>query len=157
MSDVNNTNNQALGWDDAFDEGEFIILPEGDYHFTITNFEKAYFNGSDKLPAAPMAVVEMTIPYEGNDVKVKYQLILCKTLAFKSHQLFESVGLIKKGCGKVQLPWDQLFGKSGICEVTHREYNGSTYNNINRCYAPEDAPKATKNQPASAAAPQFSL
>ena len=49
---VDNTN-VAMGWDDEFEEGsEFLLLPEGDYNFTITQFERAYFNGSDKLPAS---------------------------------------------------------------------------------------------------------
>ena len=153
---VDNTN-VAMGWDDEFEEGsEFLLLPEGDYNFTITQFERAYFNGSDKLPAAPMAVVEMTIPYEGQEAKIKSNFILCKSLQWKNHQLFESVGLIKKGSGAQKLPWDQLTGKSGVCEITHRNYNGNTYNNVNKTYPVEDAPKVTKNSSGSPQ-PQFSL
>ena len=156
MADIANKD-LALSWDDEFDEGSFIDLENGDYHVTVTKFERAQFNGSEKLPAAPMAVIELTIPYQGADVKIKYQIVLCKTLAFKSHQLFESVGLIKKGSGAQKLPWEQLVGRSGICKIGHREYNGQSYMDIKQTYAPEDAPRVTKNQPIEETAPKFSL
>lgn len=148
--------NAAMSWDDEFEESEFILLPEGDYNFTITQFERGQFNGSDKLPPAPQANIRFLIPFEGQEVNVDYKLILCKSLQWKNHQLFESVGLIKKGSGAQKLPWDQLVGKSGVCEITHRVYNGNTYNQVNKTYPAEDAPKVTKNSTESPQ-PQFSL
>jgi hypothetical protein len=43
-----------MDWDDAIenDGQEFIILPEGDYNFTVTDFERGSFPGSPKCPPA---------------------------------------------------------------------------------------------------------
>ena len=44
MADYIN-NNAGMDWDDAIenDGQEFIILPEGDYNFTVTDFERGRF------------------------------------------------------------------------------------------------------------------
>ena len=38
----NNNEGRALGWDDYIekDADEFILLPEGDYNFTVESFRK---------------------------------------------------------------------------------------------------------------------
>ena len=43
-----NTDNYAMGWDDAVsnDEAGFITLPEGEYDFTVKSFERGSFPGS---------------------------------------------------------------------------------------------------------------
>ena len=41
---------RELGWDDEIekDGGSFILLPAGDYNFTVAKFERGRFQGSDK-------------------------------------------------------------------------------------------------------------
>ena len=42
---------KELGWDDVIEkESDFTLLPAGDYDFTITGFERARHEGSEKLP-----------------------------------------------------------------------------------------------------------
>ncbi|MFD2089604.1 hypothetical protein ACFSND_31290 [Brevibacillus brevis] len=38
---------RELGWDDEIqkDGGEFIVLPDGDYNFTVTKFERGSVRG----------------------------------------------------------------------------------------------------------------
>lgn len=58
MTEYTNTNqNAAMDWDDAIenDGREFIILPEGDYNFTVTGFERGRFPGSAKMSACNKA------------------------------------------------------------------------------------------------------
>ena len=46
------------------------------------------------------------------------------------------------------MPWNDIIGKVGICEVGHREgTNGNTYNEIRKCYPPELAPTVVANEP----------
>ena len=55
---------RELGWDDQIqkDGGDgFVPLPPGDYDFTVTNFERARFGGSDKMPACNQAKMEITV------------------------------------------------------------------------------------------------
>ena len=66
MSDY--INNAAMDWDDALenDGQEFIILPEGDYNFIVTDFERGRFPGSAKMPACnkstPRTVRQAYVP-----------------------------------------------------------------------------------------------
>lgn len=50
---------RAFSWDDEYTEVEdsFQTVPAGDYDFTIVDFERARFEGSDKMPACPMAKI----------------------------------------------------------------------------------------------------
>ena len=58
MADYIN-NNAGMDWDDAIenDGQEFIILPEGDYNFMVTGFERGRFPGSAKIPACNKATI----------------------------------------------------------------------------------------------------
>ena len=46
-------NNYVFGWDDEInnESSDFVLLPEGDYDFTVDKFERARFDGSEKMPA----------------------------------------------------------------------------------------------------------
>ncbi|MDT2173231.1 hypothetical protein P7H02_20090, partial [Paenibacillus larvae] len=54
---------RELGWDDTIekDGGEFVLLPEGDYNFTVTKFERGRFAGSAKMPACNQAKLELMV------------------------------------------------------------------------------------------------
>ena len=45
----------VMGWDDVLenDGQEFITLPEGDYTFTVTAFERGQFPGGPTIPPCP--------------------------------------------------------------------------------------------------------
>lgn len=51
------------GWEDEIvnEGGDFVLLPEGDYDFTVTKVERARHNGSEKVPPCNMAKVTFTI------------------------------------------------------------------------------------------------
>ena len=48
-------------WDDEIekDGGDFVLLPEGDYNFTVAKFERGRFAGSEKMPACNQAKLEL--------------------------------------------------------------------------------------------------
>ena len=49
---------RELGWEDVIEkENQFIILPEGDYDFTVESFDRARHNGSEKVPACNKAYI----------------------------------------------------------------------------------------------------
>ena len=44
---------REFGWDDEIEnDSEFQILPDGDYNFTVTGFERGRHQGSAKLRRA---------------------------------------------------------------------------------------------------------
>ena len=158
-------NTQAFGWDDEVNESEFEILPDGDYKFTVTAFERAYFepkNPDSKIGACQQANIEFTINWINEagierTNKLVYKLKLWRSLEFMIYQFFESIGLRKKGDGSTKMPWGEIVGKTGVCVIGHHtDSKGNDYNDITKCYPAESAPTVTKNGSASAA-PKFSL
>ena len=158
--------NQAFGWDDAVTESSFEVLPDGDYWFTVTGFEKDYFeprSADSKIGACQQANIEFTIKWknengEEKENKLTYKLKLWRSLQFLIYQFFESIGLKKKGDGSSVMPWGQIVGKSGICAISKKvSSNGNDYNDIAKCYPAELAPKVTRNGQTEPTAPKFSL
>lgn len=51
------------GWEDEIvnEGGDFVLLPEGDYDFTVSKFERTRYEGSAKMPSCNMAKVTFTI------------------------------------------------------------------------------------------------
>ncbi len=115
---------RELGWDDYVQEDgkEFIILPEGDYDFTIEKFERSRTDGKGKLPPCNKAIVYFTIhnPH-GEDVTVIEHFVLHTSLEWKISELFCSIGQKQKG-EKVQMKWQTIPGSKGRCKLIINEY-----------------------------------
>lgn len=160
--------NFVIGWEDEVENSsQFELIPDGDYWFEVTGFEREWWEPvnpeTSRIKACNQANIELTITWknaEGKDKvnKVQYKLKITETLTWLIFQFFESVGLRKKGDGsKLKLSlFNQVIGKTGVCEIGHREgTRGGTFNEVKQCYAPEDAPTVTKNS--KEPSPTFSL
>ena len=68
---------RAFGWDDEIknDGPDFVLLPEGDYLFTVTAFERARYEGGAKLP--PCSMAKLTIRIHGGD-KGETSVLICR-------------------------------------------------------------------------------
>lgn len=135
---ADNLNNGALDWGATLesDGREFVILPEGDYQFTVKEFERGRFPGSAKLPACNKAVLTLEIVSAAGIAYIKTDLILHKSLEWKLAQFFRSIGLKKHGEPLV-MDWKKVPGATGRCYVVQREYIGRdgakrTTNDIDR-------------------------
>lgn len=130
---MNNEMERELGWDDEIekDSGEFILLPEGDYNFTITKFERGRFNGSDKMPACNQAKLELTIHSpEYGDVTVFHTLFLhTKTEGLLSN-FFAGIGQKKKG-ERARMNWNAVVGSRGKCEIKQNHYTTKGEERVN--------------------------
>jgi hypothetical protein len=115
---------RELGWDDEIekDGGDFVLLPEGDYFFTVTKFERARFAGSEKMPPCNQAKLELTIhSQEHGDVTVFHNLFLhTKTEGLLSN-FFTGIGQKKKG-EKMKMDWNSVIGKKGKCRLEQNKY-----------------------------------
>lgn len=60
---MNTFDNNIMDWDSAIesDGSQFIVLPEGDYAFTVTGFERGRYPGSAKLPPCNKASLTLTV------------------------------------------------------------------------------------------------
>lgn len=124
---------RELGWDDVIteDSKEYIILPEGDYEFTVMSVERARSSGNGKIPACNMAKVTIAIDSPQGTVNVVTNLILHSSLEWKVSEFFASLGLKKKG-EPFRMNWNQAIGAKGYCKMGRRENNGNTYNDVKR-------------------------
>lgn len=148
---------QGFGWDDEIEEstgGKFEPVPDGDYWFTVTGFERGWYEArpGSKFASCNQAEIEFTIEWindagEQRRNKIVYKLKLSRKLQWIIYEFFESTGLRKKGDGTTKMPWNEIIGKTGICEVSHHVSDrGGVFNDINKCYPPEDAPRTILNK-----------
>lgn len=118
---------QTLDWDSVIDQdgAPFVLLDEGDYNFTIQEFKRAIFPGSQKIQQCPKAELVLNIE---NITTVKTDLILAPQLMWKLAAFARSIGVKKHG-EACKIPWDSIVGYSGRCKIKHRSYvdkNGET-------------------------------
>lgn len=118
---------QTLDWDSVIDQdgAPFVLLDEGEYNFTIQEFKRAIFPGSQKIQQCPKAELVLNIE---NLTTVKTDLILAPQLMWKLASFARSIGVKKHG-EACTIPWDSIVGYSGRCKIKHRSYvdkNGET-------------------------------
>lgn len=143
---------RELNWDDTIekDAGEFILLPEGDYNFTVTKFERARFAGSANLPPCNQAKLEITIHSpEHGDVIVFHNLFLHTKTEGLLSAFFTAIGQKKKG-EPLRMNWNTVVGSKGRCQIEHYKYmkDGREYviNQIKRFYPYDEYLKHTQQQ-----------
>ena len=138
-------NNMAMDWNDSIssDAKEFVTLPEGDYTFTVTSFERAHFPGSAKLPPCNKASLSLDIDNDKGITSAKVDLILCRTLEWKISSFFSSIGQKKQG-ETLKMDWDKVVGARGKAHIKPRKYtdrngNEREANDVERFIPCEDS------------------
>lgn len=119
-----------MEWDAYIEkESEFVLLPEGDYDFTVTSFEKGWFDGSAKIEACNKAILELTInaPGLGSSI-VKENILLSDKVEWKLCEFFRCIGQKQHGTG-VKMNWNKVQGAKGRAHIVINEYTGNDGNN----------------------------
>lgn len=141
---------REFDWDDFIenDSPDYVILPEGDYNFTVMGFERARFNGSEKLPPCNKAVLSLEVESPEGRTIITHNLFLHTRTEGLICAFFNAIGQRKKG-EKLQMNWNKVIGSTGRCKVgvhTYTKKDGSEgkSNNIQKFYPKEEtAPPAT--------------
>lgn len=149
-TEMNMQNERELGWDDMItkDSSEFVILPEGDYPFTVEEFTRARHNGSEKLPPCNKAILKIRIDGQEGSITVNHNLFLHSITEGMLSAFFSSIGQKKKG-EPLKMNWSMVPGATGRLKLGIRTYekDGETRkaNEIKRFYPQEDgqAPRFT--------------
>ena len=129
---------RALNWDDEItQESSFTLLPEGEYNFKVTNFDRAWYDGSDKIPPCNKAIITITIETPQGDAEIKENLFLTTKTEGLLSAFFGSIGQKKKG-EPLRMNWNKVVGSTGRVKIVVREYNGNNYNQVKRWLSPED-------------------
>lgn len=141
-----NEQGRELGWDDVIerDGGEFILLPEGDYNFTVKTFERARHGGSEKLPPCNKAVLHIEITANEGTIELNHNLFLHTSTEGILSAFFASIGQKKKG-EKLQMNWNLVPGATGSCKLGIRNWKTKDgedrqSNEIKKFYPKDDKP-----------------
>lgn len=116
-------NNMLMDWDDAIenDGQEFIILPEGDYNFTVADFERGRFPGSAKIPACNKATLTLQVNTADGTATIKTDLILYRSLEWRISSFFRCIGQKKHG-ERLVMNWNAVVGSRGRAHFKPRNY-----------------------------------
>ncbi len=132
--------NGCLDWDDAIenDGQEFIILPEGDYNFTVTGFDRGHFPGGPKIPPCNKATLTLQVKTDDGLASVRTDLLLHSSLEWKLSAFFRCIGQKKQG-ERLVMNWNKVVGSKGRGHFKPRKYtdkdgNEREANNIDRFY-----------------------
>lgn len=145
-----NNEGYEIGWEGQIqnDSPEFVLLPEGDYDFEVTGFERGRHQGSDKLPACNKAIVSIKIEGPEGEATIKHNLFLHSTTEGLLCAFFTGIGQRKHG-EKFTMNWNRVVGSRGRAKVGIKKwtYDGKEFtgNEIKKFYEPED--KALGFQP----------
>lgn len=136
---------RGFDWDDVIekDGAEFVLLPEGDYTFTVESFERGRHPGSAKLPPCNKAILGIRIQGEGsNSILLTHNLFLHTKTEGMLSAFFSSIGQKKQG-EKTTMNWGLVPGSTGRCKVGIHKYKKEdgeerTYNDIKKFYPKEE-------------------
>lgn len=120
---MENNKNMELGWYDTIeDDGSgFIVLEEGDYNFTVTDFERGRFPGSAKIPPCNKAILTLCVVTPDGLAYVKTDIILARNLEWRISSFFRCIGQKKHG-EKLVMNWDKVVGSQGRARFKPRTY-----------------------------------
>lgn len=115
-----------MDWNDSIetDGQEFILLPEGDYNFRVTNFERGRFPGGQKIPACNKATITIQIDSEEGIASIRFDLLLYRSVEWKLSSFFRCIGQKKHG-EKLTMDWNKVIGSIGRCHVKQRTYTNN--------------------------------
>ncbi|MBQ4513626.1 MAG: hypothetical protein II969_11590 [Anaerolineaceae bacterium] len=131
--------NRSLDWDDVIenDGQEFVVLPEGDYVFTVTGVERGWQNSTAKIPGGcNKAVLTLEVKTEEGTAVFNTNLLLCTNLVWRLSAFFRSIGLKQYG-EKLVMKWNEVPGRKGMAHIKPRKWtdnNGQerTANDVDR-------------------------
>ncbi len=151
---------REFAWDDEIEkDSDFVLIPEGDYTFTVSGFERGRHDGSDKLPPCPKAIVKLRIDLpDGNTQELTHNLFLHSKCEGLLSAFFVGIGQKKHG-EKLRMNWNNIIGARGRCKIAIRHWKSDKgegdSNEIRKFYDPADAPAQPAPVQQYAPVPQY--
>lgn len=112
-----------MDWNDSIetDGQEYVLLPEGDYNFTVINFERGRFPGGPKVPPCNKASITVQVNHKDGVATVKFDLLLYRSLEWRISAFFRCIGQKKHG-EKLTMDWNIVIGSQGRAHFKQRTY-----------------------------------
>lgn len=139
-------NNQPheYGWNDEIEnDSSFVLLPEGEYNFRVTGFERGVHEPKEggKLPRCPKADLTLEVDDgNGNTATIYDTLYLHSKCEGQLCAFFTAIGQRKKG-ERIRMNWGAVLGAAGRAKIYVDKYNGKEKNKVKRYLEPEEAPE----------------
>ena len=134
---------EEIGYEGTISEegSEFVLLPDGDYDFTVSKVTRTRHEASQNLPACNEVDVELTVWGPTDKTTITERFFLVRKFEWKLSQFFLSIGLKKHG-EQLVMRWN-IEGSRGKCEVyidRYKKQDGSDgqSNKIKKFYAYDD-------------------
>lgn len=116
------TMGSELSWDASIEkDSTFTLLPEGDYAFTVTSFERARHEGSARLPPCNKAVLTLEVSSGEQRGVITHNLFLHTRTEGMLCAFFAAIGLRAHG-ERISMDWGAVQGSIGRCRVGIRKY-----------------------------------
>lgn len=127
----------AFDWNDEIENesGQYIILPEGDYNFVVTRFERGQHNGSSKVPACKKAIVYLSVNAPEGEAIIKKEFLLHSYVEGILCAFFTCIGQRKPG-ERFRMDWTKVVGSCGRAHIAPRRYEGKDFNEVKRWLEP---------------------
>ena len=141
---------RPLDWNEPIekDGGESVLLPDGEYPFTVVDFERGRHDGSGKkLPPCNMA--KLTLRLDGGSLGTSTtfdRLYLHSSMEGKLCSFFRSIGQRQHG-ERFVMDWAKVANASGRAKVGIHTYKDRTYNEVKYYLDPADKPTAPPQTP----------
>jgi len=134
---------QGYSWDQPTiekpkEDGEYTLLPPGEYRFTVLKFDRARHEGSAKLPPCNKAVIYLKVDgLEHGEVVMKNNLFLHPKCEGLICQFGVAIGQRQHG-EPLNIPalFSDMIGRGGTVKIKHRTKDEKTYNDIDRFLDP---------------------
>lgn len=141
---------RELDWDEQIqnDGPEYKMLPEGDYQFEVTKFERGRFDGSAKMGPCKMAILTLYIDGGAKgETTITHRLYLHTKCEGLLCAFFESIGQRKHG-EPLRMNWERVIGSHGLAKVEIHQYTKNAggegeCNQIKRFLPPPDETAST--------------
>ena len=131
---------EEIGYEGVIEneDGGFVLLPDGDYDFTVNKVTRSRYEGSDKMPSCNTVSVELSVWGAQDRATITERFFLVKKFEWKLSQFFLSIGLKKHG-EQLVMRWN-IEGYKGKCKVyidNYKRDDGSKgqSNKIKKFYA----------------------
>lgn len=142
--------NTVFDWDSVIEEdgkgGEYSVLPEGNYRFTVAKFERGQHPGSEKIPACPKAILTLEVDGPDGPAKCMRNLYVCKHMERMLSDFFRCIGQKKRG-EKLRMDWSKVPGSQGLAHFKPTEYRGNKFNECVYFIDPDSPAPVEVNDP----------
>lgn len=142
MTQQYNNFDHEIGWEDTIEkDSDFVLLPDGLYHFMVVGMERTRHTPNPqnpgKLPACNKAIVSIKIVANEGETELRHNLFLHSSTEGMLSAFFAAIGQKKKG-EPLRMNWNTIIGATGVCKVGTRQYNNNNYNEVKSMLYPED-------------------